>query len=83
MSTRYKIVQKVVPNLNIPYLRITGTLESDPILGGGFDFRYRSGSRATVLQFFSSLTSSQSLNGKIIIGLTNSSSIYLNVITAL
>ena len=29
-------------------------------LGGGFDFKYFSGSMAMVLQFFSSLTSSQS-----------------------
>ena len=42
------------------YLKITGTFASEPILGGGLDLRYIFGSMATVLQFFSSLISSQS-----------------------
>ena len=42
------------------YLNFTGSFESVSVLGGGLDFRYFSWSMNTVLQFFSSLTSSQS-----------------------
>ena len=48
------------------YLIRTGSFDSLSELGGGFDFRYFSGSTKIVWQLFSSLTSSHSLIKEII-----------------
>ena len=63
------------------YLKVTGSFF--PPLGGGFDFRYFSGSRATILQFFSSLTSSQSFECKYFSSSYFIYSNYLNIVTPL